>query len=82
LVLLPLPFRHPVANPSLTPGYQGSTRTTTGANPASHVVDPRLTAIVSAVPDIFNNQKILDVGCNNGHIAVDIGTPPEGYSLI
>ncbi|KAF8241892.1 S-adenosyl-L-methionine-dependent methyltransferase, partial [Wilcoxina mikolae CBS 423.85] len=34
--------------------------------------DPRLSSIVSTIPDIFTNKKILDVGCNSGHITVSI----------
>ncbi|KAF8534727.1 hypothetical protein BDD12DRAFT_895238 [Trichophaea hybrida] len=59
-------------------GYQGSLRTTSGANPSSHLIDLRLSSLISTIPDIFTNKKILDVGCNNGHITVSIVDTPSG----
>ncbi|KAA8904969.1 Bicoid-interacting protein 3-domain-containing protein [Sphaerosporella brunnea] len=57
-------------------GYQGSSRLTTDENTNTHVVDERLTLVTAAVPDIFTNKDVLDIGCNDGRITVGIG--PNG----
>ena len=57
----------------LTPaGYQGSSRTTTGSTTSSSILDERLETVAAAVPSIFSHGHVLDIGCNDGRIAVDI----------
>ncbi|KAI5840012.1 Bicoid-interacting protein 3-domain-containing protein [Morchella snyderi] len=53
-------------------GYQGASRHD-GLNRAPHVIDYRLQALANASPDLFNGKDILDIGCNNGAIAVHLG---------
>lgn len=55
------------------PGYQGGARTTTGQSTGAHIVDERLTSIATAIPDLFSARRVLDIGCNAGQVAVDIG---------
>jgi 2-polyprenyl-3-methyl-5-hydroxy-6-metoxy-1,4-benzoquinol methylase len=54
-------------------GYQGSSRITTGESTSAHVVDERLTLVNDAIPDIFSDVDVLDIGCNDGRITVGVG---------
>ncbi|CCX34556.1 Bicoid-interacting protein 3-domain-containing protein [Pyronema domesticum] len=53
-------------------GYQGASRTTTGKSTASHILDPRLLAVSEQLPDLFDHKRVLDIGCNDGRVGVDI----------
>ncbi|KAH0603453.1 uncharacterized protein H6S33_007775 [Morchella sextelata] len=53
-------------------GYQGASRHD-GLNRAPHVIDYRLQALANSSPDLFTGKDILDIGCNNGAIAVHLG---------
>jgi 2-polyprenyl-3-methyl-5-hydroxy-6-metoxy-1,4-benzoquinol methylase len=54
-------------------GYQGSSRITTGESTSAHVVDERLTLVNNAIPGIFSDVDVLDIGCNDGRITVGVG---------
>lgn len=67
-------------------GYQGSSYRHLGLPPAgAHLLDPRLTLIESLIPGVFRDRCVLDIGCNNGTVTVQLGLsafPHDHRSLI
>jgi len=51
--------------------YQGSSRHD-GRTAAAHVVDTRLRRLDDALPSLFRDCRILDIGCNSGGVALDL----------
>lgn len=54
--------------------YQGSTHRHLGlARAAAHIRDPRLVLVARLRPGVFQDKRVLDVGCNNGAVTVQVG---------